>query len=114
MKFKSNHTRHGSAPVSVLHNKYQAVLHNIKLPLLAGLCFASLLKSNDSNAEYGLNFPEPAANVAQDIYNIHMLTMQITTVLLLIVFRICFLLALLSSQEPWLSSRPKFPQLLVW
>lgn len=39
-------------------------------------------------AEYGINFPPPAADVAQEIYDIHMLTMQIATVLLVIVFAI--------------------------
>ncbi len=37
-------------------------------------------------AEMGLNFPEPAAGVAQEIYNIHMLTSTIATVLLVIIF----------------------------
>ncbi len=43
-----------------------------------------------ANAEYGINFPEPAAGVAQEIYDIHMLTMTIATVLLVIVFAIVF------------------------
>ncbi|MCU7797278.1 MAG: cytochrome c oxidase subunit II [Candidatus Thiodiazotropha sp. (ex Myrtea spinifera)] len=55
------------------------------LLLLAGLLFHSAAK-----AEYGLNFPEPAAGVAQEIYDIHMLTMGIATVLLIIVFAIVF------------------------
>ena len=33
-------------------------------------------------AELGFNFPQPAAGVAQEIYDIHMLTMGIATVLL--------------------------------
>ncbi len=37
-------------------------------------------------AEYGVNFPEPASDSAQDIYDIHMLTMRIATALLIIVF----------------------------
>lgn len=37
-------------------------------------------------AEYGLNFPEPAATTAREIYDIHMLTMQISTFLLIVVF----------------------------
>jgi len=37
-------------------------------------------------AEYGINFPEPASDSAQDIYDIHMLTMRICTALLIIVF----------------------------
>jgi len=37
-------------------------------------------------AEYGVNFPQPASDGAQDIYDIHMLTMRIATALLIIVF----------------------------
>lgn len=37
-------------------------------------------------AELGLNFPEPASTGARDIYHIHMLTMQICTFLLVLVF----------------------------
>lgn len=43
-----------------------------------------------AHAEYGINFPEPAAGVARDIYDIHMLTMSIATTLLVIVFAIVF------------------------
>jgi len=39
-----------------------------------------------TQAEYGINFPPPAADVAQEIYDIHMLTMRIATFLLLVVF----------------------------
>jgi cytochrome c oxidase subunit 2 len=39
-------------------------------------------------AELGLNFPEPAAGVAQEIYDIHMLTSAIATVLLVIIFSV--------------------------
>jgi len=38
------------------------------------------------SADLGINFPEPAAGVAQEIYNIHMLTATIATVLLVIIF----------------------------
>ena len=41
-------------------------------------------------AEYGINFPEPATPSARDIYDIHMTTMGIVTVLLIIVFAIVF------------------------
>jgi cytochrome c oxidase subunit 2 len=50
----------------------------------------SLVATSVARAEYGINFPEPAAGVAQEIYDIHMLTMQITTVLLVIVFAFVF------------------------
>jgi len=43
-----------------------------------------------ASAEYGINFPEPAAAVAQEIYDIHMLTMRIATALLIIVFAFVF------------------------
>ncbi|MCW4291128.1 MAG: cytochrome c oxidase subunit II, partial [Candidatus Thiodiazotropha taylori] len=49
-----------------------------------------MLYADRCRAEYGINFPPPAADVAQEIYDIHMLTMQITTVLLLIVFGFVF------------------------
>jgi cytochrome c oxidase subunit 2 len=50
----------------------------------------ALVACSVAHAEYGINFPEPAAGVAREIYDIHMLTMQITTVLLLIVFAFVF------------------------
>lgn len=43
-----------------------------------------------AQAAYGVNFPEPAAGVAREIYNIHMLTMTIATILLVIVFSFVF------------------------
>ncbi|MES9990454.1 MAG: cytochrome c oxidase subunit II [Candidatus Thiodiazotropha sp.] len=49
-----------------------------------------LLMTAGASAEYGLNFPEPAANVAQEIFDIHMMTMGIATFLLIIVFAIVF------------------------
>ncbi|MCU7852830.1 MAG: cytochrome c oxidase subunit II [Candidatus Thiodiazotropha sp. (ex Monitilora ramsayi)] len=56
----------------------------------SGLLLTGLLFHSQARAEYGLNFPEPAAGVAQEIYDIHMLTMGIATVLLIIVFAIVF------------------------
>ena len=56
---------------------------------LAGLITSCLLltaTSGSVRAEYGLNFPEPAATSAREIYDIHMLTMQIATFLLILVF----------------------------
>jgi len=41
-----------------------------------------------ASAELGLNFPPPAAEVAQEIYDVHMLTMGIATVLLIAVFAV--------------------------
>ena len=59
--------------------------------LLIGLFFLmALFALPQANAEYGVNFPEPAAGVAQEIYDIHMLTMTIATVLLVIVFAFVF------------------------
>jgi cytochrome c oxidase subunit 2 len=55
------------------------------IPPIAGLV-AGLSVFHSTQAEYGINFPPPAADVAQEIYDIHMLTMQITTFLLLVVF----------------------------
>ncbi len=51
------------------------------LLLTAGIAYIHTAQS-----EYGINFPPPAADVAQEIYDIHMLTMQISTFLLLVVF----------------------------
>lgn len=52
------------------------------------LPIAGLSIFHSTQAEYGINFPPPAADVAQEIYDIHMLTMQIATFLLLVVFSI--------------------------
>ena len=51
---------------------------------------AGLAGFGNAQAELGLNFPPPAAEVAQEIYDIHMLTMRICTVLLIIVFAVVF------------------------
>jgi len=45
-----------------------------------------LLGAGGAKAEWGLNFPPPAAGVAQEIFDIHMMTMGIATALLVIVF----------------------------
>jgi len=42
--------------------------------------------AGNASAEMALNFPEPAAGVAWEIYDIHMLTSTIATVLLVIIF----------------------------
>ena len=44
--------------------------------------------TGSAGAEMALNFPEPAAGVAQEIYDIHMLTSGIATVLLVIIFSV--------------------------
>ena len=44
-----------------------------------------VVASMESAAEYGLNFPDPVTRVGQDIYGVHMLTMQIATWLMAIV-----------------------------
>ena len=49
-----------------------------------------LVGLSPAQAEYGLNFPPPAAGVAQEIYDVHMLTMQIATFLLILVFAFVF------------------------
>ena len=55
----------------------------------AGLLAGGL--SSSAFAEMRYNFPEPASAGARDIYDIHMLTMRITFVLLLIVYAvICY------------------------
>ena len=42
--------------------------------------------AENTPAEMGLNLPEPAAGVAREIYNIHMLTSTIAAILLVIIF----------------------------
>ncbi|HXK57256.1 MAG TPA: cytochrome c oxidase subunit II, partial [Gammaproteobacteria bacterium] len=54
------------------------------------LLILGILLLGTAQAEYGVNFPEPAGKVAHDIYDIHMLTMKIATFLLVIVFSIVF------------------------
>lgn len=52
-------------------------------------CISSLLLAGLSglaHADYGLNFPEPGSVPAQEIYDIHMLTTWIATILLILVF----------------------------
>jgi len=51
------------------------------LPLLSMLGVATA-----ANAELGVNFPPPATTVGQEIYDVHMVTMTIATVLLVLVF----------------------------
>ncbi len=65
-----------------------STLSRLMLPLAA--LGAGLLGPATARAELGINFPPPAAGVAQEIYDIHMLTMHICTVLLVIVFAIVF------------------------
>ena len=57
-----------------------------KLRSALSLATAFGLWSGRAAAELGVNFPEPAATTAREIYDIHMLTMTISTVLLVIVF----------------------------
>jgi cytochrome c oxidase subunit 2 len=49
-----------------------------------------LVTALPAQAEYGLNFPPPATAIARDIYNVHMLTMGISTLLLIGVFGVVF------------------------
>ena len=44
--------------------------------------------AGNASAEMKLNFPEPAAGVAQEIYDIRMLTSGIAAVLLVIIFAV--------------------------
>ena len=55
---------------------------------IVSLTSALGLWTGGASAEMGLNFPEPAATTAQEIYDIHMLTTTISTVLLVIVFAV--------------------------
>ena len=51
-------------------------------PIAAGV---SLLWTGMVSAEYKYNFPEPVTPIGQSIYDVHMLTMAITTVILVII-----------------------------
>lgn len=51
---------------------------------ICGLIVIALWSMNVS-AEYGINFPDPVTRVGKDIYDVHMLTMQIATWLMVIV-----------------------------
>ena len=62
---------------------------------IVSLTSALGLWTGGASAEMGLNFPEPAATSAQEIYDIHMLTTTIST------------------QRQGLPSGPKLPQDLV-
>lgn len=55
---------------------------------IVSLASALGLWTGGASAEMGLNFPEPAATSAQEIYDIHMLTTTISTILLVIVFAV--------------------------
>ena len=52
------------------------------------LAAPGLLATGSASAEWGLNFPPPAAGVAQEIFDIHMMTMGVATAQLVIVFAI--------------------------
>ena len=58
--------------------KYKTILNSSLITLMSAL-------TGTAQADWGVNFPEPAAGVAQDIYDIHMLTMGVSTLLLVIV-----------------------------
>ncbi len=58
----------------------------IAKPVVGLITWLLLLTAASVRAEYGLNFPEPAATSARQIYDIHMMTMQIATFLLVLVF----------------------------
>jgi len=52
----------------------------------ASTLFPLLGVAGTARAELGLNFPPPVSTVGQEIYNVHMVTMGIATVLLVLVF----------------------------
>lgn len=59
--------------------KYKTILNSSLITLMSAL-------GGTVQADWAINFPEPAAGVARDIYGIHMLTMGVATLLLVIVF----------------------------
>lgn len=58
---------------------------NSKRSIKTLLSSLGLFLSPLAYAEYGLNFPELVTPIARDIYDVHMLTMSVTTVILIIV-----------------------------
>ncbi len=58
---------------------YKTILNSSLITLMSAL-------GGTVQADWAINFPEPAAGVARDIYGIHMLTMGVATLLLVIVF----------------------------
>lgn len=60
-------------------------LHPVKRILLSVI---GLFSFKSVQADLGINLPEPAAAIAQDIYDIHMLTLKIATFLMLVVIGI--------------------------
>ncbi len=60
------------------------------MKMTKSVALASLLAAwaGGASAELGVNFPQPAAGVAQEIYDVHMLTMKIATILMIIVFAV--------------------------
>jgi cytochrome c oxidase subunit 2 len=88
MPYKNKSIRPKRPPLSrAWHLKLPGSSARLLLQTLL-LVFAWLLMQPKAQAEYGVNFPEPAAGVAREIFNIHMMTMTIATVLLVIVFAI--------------------------
>ncbi len=63
-------------------------MNNYKKPVGLLTTLASLGYALPANAEMGLNFPPPASAGAQEIYDIHMLTATIATVLTIAVFAV--------------------------
>ncbi|MEJ2694531.1 MAG: cytochrome c oxidase subunit II [Candidatus Thiodiazotropha sp.] len=81
------------APVQSPYRPYaKAGLNGVwrRILLPSALLITCQATFTPAHAEYGFNFPEPAASVASDIYDIHMLTMSIATTLLVIVFAFVF------------------------
>ncbi len=83
----TSNQKHSTAPADCSKDSDQTLLKTISG---YSLLILGLISTFAAQAEYGINFPEPAAGVAREIYDIHMLTMQITTVLLIIVFAFVF------------------------
>jgi len=55
---------------------------------LFSVILATLTMTTTAFAEYGLNFPTPATDIGQEIYDVHMFTMWVATGLLVIILAI--------------------------
>ena len=49
------------------------------------ILFSVLATSKFAFAEYGVNFPQPVTDIGQEIYDVHMFTMQVATAILVLV-----------------------------
>lgn len=69
--------------------KMKSALAGMRVPGM-WLLGVTLMCAGVAHAEYGLNFPQPVTPIGQDIFNLHMLTSKIITVLMILAFLVVF------------------------